>query len=61
MLVLTRKPTQQIRVGDAIIITVVRVEGNKVRIGIEAPLDVPIMRGEIAASEPVEPTSPGLG
>lgn len=54
MLVLTRKATQQIRVGDAITITVVRVEGNKVRIGIQAPLDVPIVRGEIAAHPTAE-------
>ena len=38
MLVLSRKLSQQILIGSDIAITVVRIEGNQVRLGIEAPL-----------------------
>ncbi len=47
MLVLTRKTDEQILIGDNIKITLVRVRGNSVRIGIEAPRDVRIVRGEL--------------
>lgn len=47
MLVLSRKTSEKIRIGDNIVITVVRIEGNKVRIGIEAPPDVQIQREEL--------------
>ena len=47
MLVLTRKPKQQIMIGDDIVIHVVEVQGDNVRIAIEAPRDVKIYRGEI--------------
>ena len=47
MLVLSRKESQKIRLGDSIVITVVRVTGDKVRIGIEAPRDMVILRDEL--------------
>ena len=47
MLVLSRKETQRIRVGDSIVVTVVRVSGDKVRLGIEAPADVLVLRDEL--------------
>lgn len=47
MLVLTRKPRQQIMIGDRIVVNVVEVQGDNVRIAIEAPRDVKIYRGEI--------------
>lgn len=47
MLVLSRKALQSVVIGDDVRITVVRVEGNQVRIGIEAPQDVRILRGEL--------------
>jgi carbon storage regulator CsrA len=47
MLVLTRKVQEQIRVGDNITITVLQVRGNSVRIGIDAPRDVRVIRGEL--------------
>jgi carbon storage regulator len=47
MLVLTRKPGEKIHVGPSITITVVHVRGNQVRLGIDAPADVPLMRGEL--------------
>ena len=47
MLVLSRKQTERIRLGDSITITVVRVSGDKVRLGIEAPPDVLVLRDEL--------------
>jgi carbon storage regulator len=49
MLVLSRKETERIRLGDSIIVTVVRVAGDKVRLGIEAPPDVLVLRDELQA------------
>ena len=51
MLVLSRKPGEKIRIGDDIIVTVVEVRGNRVRIGIEAPEDCGIVRGELLEME----------
>jgi len=48
MLVLTRKYQEKIRIGDNITITVLRTKGKAVRLGIEAPADVPVIRGELA-------------
>ena len=48
MLVLTRKSQEKIRIGDDIVVTVLRTKGNTVRLGIEAPHDVRVLRGEIA-------------
>lgn len=53
MLVLTRKASEKIRIGNNILLTVVRVEGNKVRIGIEAPDSVAITRDELPQGRPV--------
>ena len=47
MLVLSRKRSEQILIGSAIRITVVKLEGNQVRLGIEAPFTLPIVRGEL--------------
>jgi len=47
MLVLSRKPLQSIMVGPDIKITIVQVERNQVRLGIEAPRDVTILRDEL--------------
>jgi carbon storage regulator CsrA len=50
MLVLTRKAQEQIQIGHNIKVTVVRVKGHSVRLGIEAPENVRIVRGELAAA-----------
>ena len=50
MLVLTRKPQEKIRIGDDITITVIKTKGKGVRLGIEAPSDVSVMRGELLAA-----------
>ncbi len=61
MLVLTRKQRQQIQIGDSITVTVLRTKGNTVRIGIEAPDGVRIMRSELIVDSPAaegdEPTT----
>ncbi len=48
MLVLTRKYQEKIRIGDNITITVLRTKGKAVRLGIEAPDNVPVIRGELS-------------
>ena len=55
MLVLTRKTQEQIQIGDNITITIIRVKGQAVRVGIEAPKDVRVMRAEL--SGPVAPAT----
>jgi carbon storage regulator len=47
MLVLTRKRNESIVIGDDIEVSVLSVSGEKVRIGIEAPRDVPVFRKEL--------------
>lgn len=50
MLVLSRKTRETIRIGDQIVVTILRVQGRTIRVGIEAPSNVRVMRGEVAAS-----------
>ncbi len=52
MLVLSRKPLQSITIGSDIKVTIVKVERNQVRIGIEAPRNVTILRDELINSGP---------
>ena len=47
MLILTRGKDQVITIGDNIRVTIVQVRGDKVRVGIDAPRDVPVMRAEL--------------
>jgi carbon storage regulator CsrA len=47
MLVLSRKLKQEILIGENVKITVLKVKGNTVRLGIEAPRDVHVVRGEL--------------
>lgn len=47
MLVLSRKESQRIRLGDSIVVTIVKIGGDKVRVGIEAPDDVLVLRDEL--------------
>jgi carbon storage regulator len=54
MLILTRKESERIYLGDDIVLTVVRIGGDKVRIGVEAPSDVRVLRLELS-----EPDSQG--
>ena len=47
MLVLSRYKDQSIYIGDDIVVTVVDVRGDRIRLGIDAPSDVPVHREEI--------------
>ena len=47
MLVLTRKQSEKIRIGDDITITVLKTKGKGVRLGIEAPAHISVLRGEL--------------
>jgi carbon storage regulator len=47
VLVLSRKPGEQIRVGERITITVLEVQGSRIRVGIEAPAECVVLRGEL--------------
>jgi carbon storage regulator len=47
MLVLSRDPDESIMIGDDIRITIVSVRGDKVRLGIDAPKEVPVHRQEV--------------
>jgi carbon storage regulator len=54
MLVLSRKPTECINIGDSIIVTILEIRGNKVPLGIDAPKEVHLLRAELqnALSKP---------
>ena len=47
MLVLTRKSGEAVVIGDGITVTVLEVQGDRIRLGFNAPVDVPIHRQEI--------------
>jgi carbon storage regulator len=47
MLILSRKKNEKIRIGDGITIIVVEIRGDVVRLGIDAPKDVPVHREEV--------------
>jgi carbon storage regulator len=52
MLVLSRRETERVRLGDSIVLTIVRVSGDKVRLGIEAPPNVLVLRDELKIHSP---------
>jgi carbon storage regulator len=51
MLVLSRRIGQRIVIDDKITLTIIEVRGQQVRVGIEAPKDVPVRREEVAAKK----------
>lgn len=51
MLVLSRKAGQSIEIGNGITVTVTQIKGNKVRIGVKAPAEVPIHRHELTLND----------
>jgi carbon storage regulator CsrA len=61
MLVLTRKLQQQVKIGEQITVTILRVKGNTVRVGIQAPRDVRVVRGEIPKRSEAAETSGEAG
>jgi carbon storage regulator len=59
MLVLSRKASQQVLIGGDIRITVVRIDRNRVRLGIQAPAGLAILRTELADAPIARPRRPG--
>lgn len=47
MLVLSRKESEKVKLGDSIVLTIVRISGDRVRLGIDAPADMLILREEL--------------
>ncbi|MEE9332506.1 MAG: carbon storage regulator CsrA [Granulosicoccaceae bacterium] len=50
MLILTRRSSERIFIGDDVVLSVLAIEGNRVKLGIDAPKDVSILREEIRES-----------
>ena len=62
MLVLSRKKNEKLQLGDSIQVTVIKVSGDKVRLGIEAPADTLVLRKELAKlGRPSERKEGGVG
>jgi carbon storage regulator CsrA len=61
MLVLSRKQSQQITIGPDIRITIVKLERNQVRLGVEAPRDIPVLRAELLVCDEVEKRAGHVG
>jgi carbon storage regulator len=57
MLVLSRKTGEQIVIGDNITVTVIRIQGTQVRLGISAPASIPVHRREVYKTLERDPTS----
>lgn len=47
MLILARRSGESIRIGDEMVVTILSVQGNQVRIGVEAPRDIAVHREEV--------------
>ena len=54
MLVLSRKTNEKIHIGEDVVVTIVRIQGNTVRVGIEAPGTVVVLRDEVALRDAAE-------
>jgi carbon storage regulator len=57
MLVLSRKPGEKILIGDNVTITIVRIGPNTVRLGIDAPRDMNIVRDELTHPQHIDATN----
>lgn len=51
MLVLSRKKSETIHIGDDVVLTIVEIRGNVVRVGLDAPKEIVILRGELVAND----------
>ena len=61
MLVLSRKKDERIIIGDQITVLVIEIRGDKVRLGIDAPREVPVHREEVYNAIKAEQMQPGDG
>jgi carbon storage regulator len=55
MLVLSRKVGERLFIGDNVVITITEIRGDKVRIGVEAPRDVRVLRQELKDENEADP------
>jgi carbon storage regulator len=55
MLILDRRPNEQVVIGDEIVLTILEVRGGKVRIGIAAPVEISIIRDELLDRRQIQP------
>lgn len=60
MLVLSRKTNERIRIGDDVVVTIVRIGPNAVRVGTEAPKSVLVVRDELLLLLPEDPAAKSL-
>jgi carbon storage regulator CsrA len=58
-LVLSRKLNEKIKIGDDIVITILSIKGREVRVGIEAPKEVRVLRAELLRNDPPVESSDG--
>jgi len=61
MLVLSRKKNEQIVIGELVVITIVEIRGDKVRLGIDAPKEVPVHRREVYDAISRQTAAAGIG
>ena len=59
MLVLSRKSMERIQIGENVVVTVLEIHGNKVRIGIDAPKEIHVLRSELKEVIPNVPADVG--
>jgi carbon storage regulator len=60
MLILTRRPNQALLIGSEVTVTVLEINGDRVRLGIAAPREIPILRDELLGTPDVQLTSPPM-
>jgi carbon storage regulator len=60
MLVIARKVGQRFRIGDSIVVTLLGIQGGSVRLGIEAPPDVRVLREELLSRAPRPANAQGV-
>ena len=58
MLVLSRRESERILLGNQIVLTVVRIAGDRVRLGIDAPSEILVLREELPSNDPPPLSSP---
>ena len=61
MLILTRRLTETVVIGDSVTVTVLDIKGSRVRIGVNAPRDVVVQREEIIRKTATKPRMPNSG
>jgi carbon storage regulator len=60
MLILTRRPNQAVMIGNEVTVTILEIDGQRVRLGIAAPGDIPILRDELVGRRDLQVVSPPI-